>query len=496
MNRRVDVAVIGAGHAGLNAIKEIRKVTENYVLINGGQLGTTCARIGCMPSKVALHLAETHNNRAHGSKIGIEGGEDIQVDTAQTMERIRELRDLFVDLILANTTDDMGDKLIEGYAELVDPHTIRVGHQTIHTGATVIATGARSFIPPEWHPFEDGLLTVETLFDQETLPESIAVLGLGPMGIELAQALHGLGVRVVGVEQGDTIARIDDPIVNKMAIEIMVRDFPLWLGAGVYIERQGDGFRVRSGERETEVEKLLVAVGRHPNLSGLGLERLGVTTDRQGVPEYHPHTMQVGHLPIYIAGDAVGGLSTLQRAADQGRIAGYNAVRGNATAFKPKTNMSIVFCSPNVASVGARWSDLDQEAIAVGQVRFGPVGRAVITGRNRGILRLYADKGSGHILGAAMVGAECEHLAHLVAWAVETGMTVTEALRMPYYHPVYEEAIQDALYDLDRHLNGTGSSMVQFERLDPVAPAGGHGPRLLAPLHSVRAWGQRYFLGR
>ncbi|HSQ08272.1 MAG TPA: FAD-dependent oxidoreductase, partial [Chromatiaceae bacterium] len=82
MNRRVDVAVIGAGHAGLNAIKEIRKVTGHYVLINGGQLGTTCARIGCMPSKVALHLAETHNNRAHGFKVGIEGGEDIRVDTA------------------------------------------------------------------------------------------------------------------------------------------------------------------------------------------------------------------------------------------------------------------------------------------------------------------------------------------------------------------------------------------------------------------------------
>ncbi|MGB7550003.1 MAG: FAD-dependent oxidoreductase, partial [Chromatiaceae bacterium] len=231
MNRQVDVAVIGAGHAGLNAIKEIRKVTENYVLINGGQLGTTCARIGCMPSKVALHLAATHNTRAHGPGLGIEDGEGIRVDTAQTMERIRDLRDMFVDLILANTTDDMGDKLIEGYAELVDPHTIRVGHQTIHTGATVIATGARTFVPPEWLPFEDGLLTIETLFDQESLPESIAVLGLGPMGIELAQALHGLGVRVVGVQRGDTIARINDPIVNKMAIEIMARDFPLWLGA-------------------------------------------------------------------------------------------------------------------------------------------------------------------------------------------------------------------------------------------------------------------------
>ena len=280
-----------------------------------------------------------------------------------------------------------------------------------------------------------------------------------------------------------------------MAIEIMARGFPLWLGADVRVDRQGDGFRVSSGERETQVDKLLVAVGRHPNLRGMGLERLGVTTNHQGVPEHHPHTMQVGSLPIYIAGDAGGGLSTLQRAADQGRIAGHNAARGGATAFKPKTNMSIVFCNPNVASVGASWSDLDPEATAVGQVRFGPVGRAVIAGRNRGVLRLYADKQSGQILGAAMVGAECEHLAHLVAWAVEAGMTVTEALRMPYYHPVYEEAIQDALYDLDRHLNGTDSSMVQFKRLEPVAAVGVHGRRFLAPLHSVRAWGRRNFLG-
>ena len=495
MKRQVDVAVIGAGHAGLNAIKEVRKVTENYVLINGGQLGTTCARIGCMPSKVALHLGETRSNGAHWSRAWHRGWGDHQGRHCQ------------------------GHGAYPGLARSVrrsDPrqHHGRHGRQT-HRRLTAelvdrVPSGSETDHPHWSHGDSDRGVLVHTagvarlrgrhpncrdLIRAGTLPESIAVLGLGPMGIELAQALHGLGVRVVGVERGDIIARIDDPVVNSMAIEIMARGFPLWLGADVRVDRQGDGFRVSSGERETQVDKLLVAVGRHPNLRGMGLERLGVTTNHQGVPEHHPHTMQVGSLPIYIAGDAGGGLSTLQRAADQGRIAGHNAARGGATAFKPKTNMSIVFCNPNVASVGASWSDLDPEATAVGQVRFGPVGRAVIAGRNRGVLRLYADKRSGQILGAAMVGAECEHLAHLVAWAVEAGMTVTEALRMPYYHPVYEEAIQDALYDLDRHLNGTDSSMVQFKRLGPVAAVGVHGRRFLAPLHSVRAWGRRNFLG-
>jgi dihydrolipoamide dehydrogenase len=473
MKRHVDVAVIGAGHAGLNAIKEIRKVTDNYVLINGGQLGTTCARFGCMPSKVTLHVAETFSNRAHHEKFGIKGAEHIRIDIAEAMEHIRDLRDMFVDLILANTTDDMGDALIEGYAQFLDAHTLQVGDRIIHTKATVIATGAHSFVPPEWRGFDDRILTVETLFDQETLPESIAVLGLGPVGLELAQALHRLGIQVIAIDQGDRIARITDPIVNKAAIDIIAKDFPLWLGSEVSIERHGDRFRVNAGSQETEVEKLFVAVGRRPNLAGLGLERLGVKTDQHGVPLYNPFTMQLYPLHVYIAGDAAGGLATLQRATDQGRIAGYNAARGTAREFKPKTHMSIVFSDPNIVSVGSLWPELDKDTSIVGEVRFGPVGRAVITGRNRGLLRIYAERVSGRILGAAMVGAHCEHLAHLLAWAVEKQMTVSEALRMPYYHPVFEEAIQDALYELDRQLHGREALLGQLDRaMQPVLAMG------------------------
>jgi dihydrolipoamide dehydrogenase len=142
-----------------------------------------------MPSKVTLHVAETFNSRAHHHKFGIKGGEHIRIDVAEAMERIWDLRDMFVDLILANTTDDMGDALIEGYAHFIDSRTLAVDDQIIHTKATVIATGAHSFVPPEWRDFHDGILTLETLFDQETLPQSIAVLGLGPVGLELAQAL-------------------------------------------------------------------------------------------------------------------------------------------------------------------------------------------------------------------------------------------------------------------------------------------------------------------
>ena len=450
MNRSVDVAVIGAGHAGLNAIKEIRKVTDNYVLINGGDLGTTCARIGCMPSKVAVHLAEAYQLRNRFERIGIQGAEHLQLDHAAALEHVRDLRDTFVDLVLANTTDEMKEhELIKGYAEFISPNVIRIGNQTIHAHATIIATGARSCVPSQWQErFGDGILTVENLFEQERLPKSVAVLGLGPIGIEMGQALRRLGVEVTGVEQGTTISRIQDPAVNQEAIRILEREFPLWLGEKAEIEREGDGFRVRSGDREVLVEKLFVATGRRPNLDRMNIKRLGASLDEQGVPHHDPETLQVGRLPIYLAGDATGGIANLQRAADQGRIAGYNAARGFAERFNQKTPMAIVFCEPNIACVGAEWSNLDESRTAVAQIRFGPVGRALIMGQNRGILRVYADKQSGRLLGAAMIGPRCEHLAHLIAWAVESQMTTQQALQMPFYHPVIEEALQDALHAL------------------------------------------------
>jgi dihydrolipoamide dehydrogenase len=362
--------------------------------------------------------------------------------------------------------------LIRGYAEFVDARTLRVGSQIVRTRATVIATGARSFVPPEWRVWGDGILTAESLFQQESLPRSVAVLGLGAIGIEFAQVFHRLGVTVIGIEKGARVAGIDDPAVNATTVDIIGRDIPLWLGADVSIDRRDGSFQLRAGGREAQVEKLFVAVGRRPNVYGLSFNRLGIETNELGVPGYNPRTMQVGRLPIYIAGDATGAPATLQRAADGGRIAGYNAARGSAAEFKPKTDMSIVFCDPNVASVGARWSELDPDATAVGEADFKPLGRAVIAGRNRGALRIYATREGGQILGAAMVGPRCEHLAHPIAWAVEMGMTVTEALRMPYYHPVFEEAIQEALQHLHGQLHGADSPMPQFRGLgNPVAPA-------------------------
>jgi dihydrolipoamide dehydrogenase len=454
MKESVQVAIIGAGHAGLNAIKEVRKVTDSWVLIDAGPLGTTCARVGCMPSKVALHLADSlHGGRQLG-RYGVDGAERLSLEPSAALEQVRDLRDTFVDLVLANTTDDMDPShLIEGYAEFIDARTLRVGDREIEARAVIVATGARSVVPPEWQPeLGNGVLTVDNLFEQERLPASMAVIGLGPIGLEIGQVLHRLGVQVTGIDHGAHIARIQDPALNRAAVDILSREFPLWLGEEPEITRDGERFRVRAGEREVTVDKLFLAQGRRPSLAGLGTDRLGVPVDDRQVPRHDPATLRVGRTGVYLAGDATGGIANLQRAAEQGRIAGWNATHRRKRRCPPRTPMSILFTEPNIACVGRHWDELDPKRTAVAEQRFGPVGRALIMGRNRGLLRLYADRRGGRLLGAAMIGPRCEHLAHLLAWAIESRMTVERALEMPFYHPVIEEALQDALLELRKAL--------------------------------------------
>lgn len=193
---------------------------------------------------------------------------------------------------------------------------------------------------------------------------------------------------------------------------------------------------MKAGKHNVAVERLLVAVGRIANVPE-GLTEF-CDIDERGVPVFDPKTLRVGNLPIFIAGDATGDRMMLQDAAEEGRVAGTNATRETPLPFGRKVQMAIVFSDPNIAQVGARLDEVPDAVI--GHQRFGPVGRALIMGRNRGHIRLCAQRGSRRLLGASMVGPRVEHLAHLVAWSVQQGHTVHQIQRMPFYHPVIEEA--------------------------------------------------------
>jgi dihydrolipoamide dehydrogenase len=175
--------------------------------------------------------------------------------------------------------------------------------------------------------------------------------------------------------------------------------------------------------------------------------------------------MQSGELPVFFAGDVTGAHPLLHEAGDDGRIAGINAASDSIQRFRRKTPLAITFCDPNIATVGKRWSELDQDETAVGEIKLAPVGRAMIMSKNRGIIRVYANRRDGTLLGASLFCVKGENLAHLLAWSIQQGLTVFDLLRMPYYHPVIEEALQAALRSLAAKIENQPAGVVDIEPL-------------------------------
>jgi len=464
MTREVDVAILGAGSAGLFALSQVRRVTDNYVLIDGGELGTTCARVGCMPSKVLIQVAEDFHRKSLFEREGIEGADGLSVDIPASMEHVQDLRDIFVDKTLGVTDNLDQAHLIDGYAKFVTDDTIEVNGEQIKAKSIIIATGSSPIVPSAWQDFAEDVVTTDEFFELEDLPASAAVIGMGSIGLELGQAMHRLGVKVTGVDQLTTVARLQDDMVKDMAVSVIGKEFPIWLGVPATLEKVAAGIQVTAGENRTVVDKVLASLGRKPNLDNLNLEATQIKLDENGIPLYDPLTMQVGDLPIFIAGDVNADRPILHEAGHEGRVAGYNAVHQPVERFKRKVPLAITFCDPNIAIAGAQLSELNLDQVAIGEMQFAPVGRALIIGKNRGLLRIYVRKSDGLLLGASMCCVKAEHLAHLIAWSIQNGLTVFDMLKMPFYHPVIEEALQAALYNVLAQLDSK-HDLVELERI-------------------------------
>ena len=466
MEKQVEVAIIGAGTAGLNVMGRVRRAGKSFVMINGGHTGTTCARVGCMPSKALIQVADDYYRRKMFPRFGIDGSEALKPDLPEVMEYVREIRDTLVDRVLGGSIDTLDDEtFIDGYAEFIDANTLKVNDMTVTAENIVIATGSTPIIPDAWQAFGDRIITTDTFFEEETLPQNVAVIGLGVIGLELGQAMARLGVKVTGVDMTEILSGLSDPDINQQAKDILGREFDLWQGAPAELEEADGKIRVRAGENEIVVDKVLAAMGRRPNLDKLKLENLGVALDAQGVPEYDRTTQRIGDLNVYIIGDADNEKPILHEAADDGKIAAFNILAGESVPFKRKTPLAITFTDPNIIQVGACWKDLDQDNLVVGQIPMGPVGRALTKAKNRGLLKIYAEKHSGKLLGGAMIGVCGENIAHLLAWSVQQEKTVVDLLRMPFYHPVMEEALQGALRNALGKLEMDLPSHVEMERL-------------------------------
>ncbi|MEL6340723.1 MAG: dihydrolipoyl dehydrogenase [Myxococcota bacterium] len=459
MQYDVDVAILGAGTSGMSAYREARKYTDRLVLIDGGKLGTTCARVGCMPSKLLIAAANANHNARAVGRFGIQPGR-AEVDGSAVLSRLRAERDRFVGFVEDAIDGFDPAHLIRQHASFEDDHSLRLASgEQLSAKTIVIATGSRPSIPESLEVAGDRLITNEDVFEWQDLPESVAVLGAGVIGLELGQALHRLGVRVRLFGRGDQVGPITDPKVREYASECFASEYSVHWNAQTSVDRRGEkilvSWRDVDGRGEESFDYLLAATGRRPNLDGIGLERTSLWGSPPERLDIDPLSGRVGNSHIFIAGDATSELQLLHEAADEGRLAGENAARYPETYRRARrVELAIVFSEPQIALAGRSYRELTESGVRfeTGSVNFDAQGRARVMGEDRGILRVYGEVDTGRLLGAEMIGPSAEHLGHLLAWSIEAGEHVSDVLRKPFYHPVLEEGVRTALRKLSHAL--------------------------------------------
>ena len=458
--RKVDVAVIGAGSAGLPAYRAARMHTEKVVLIEGGVYGTTCARVGCMPSKLLIAAAEAAHSIETASKFGVYSSKPT-INGHDVMKRVRSERDRFVGFVLESVENIDQNHHFRGHAQFIDNHTIQVEDKIIEAKSVVISTGSSPKLMSMFNGLGDRLVVNDDIFDWDTLPESVAVFGPGVIGLELGQALHRLGVRIRIFGLSGSLKPLSDMGIKSYAENLFKDEFPLDTKAnilGLVLENEQVKISFvdpKNGEEKEELfDFLLAATGRSPNVNDLGLENTKLELDSLGVPLYNSSTMQCGNSSIFIAGDVNNDLPILHEAADEGKIAGDNAARfPDIKSGLRRSPVTVVFCDPQIAIVGESWSELEgNENVVTGKVSFEGQGRSRIILKNKGLMHVYADQNSGLFLGSEFIGPHAEHLAHLMSWAHQQKMTIQQLLEMPFYHPVIEEGLRTALRDAESNL--------------------------------------------
>ncbi len=444
-----DVAVIGAGTAGIAAHRAATAAGARSVLIERGPGGTTCARVGCMPSKLLIAAGAAAHAARTADLFGIRVPE-VAVDGPAVLRRLRAERDRFVGSVLDGLDDLPDGERLDGTARFEDDRTLLVDDATrIRFRAAVIATGSSPIVPGPLRGLGALVLTTDILFEIPDLPASLAVLGAGAVGIEIAQAMARLGVAVTVIDAGDTVAGLTEPDLAGQAAAIFGAELDLHLGAELRkAVPEGDGVCLhwtdRAGrERTTRAARVLAAAGRSPNLEALRLEATGLCLEPEGLPAFDRRSLVCAGAPILIAGDVDGWRPVLHEASRQGGIAGANAAAlaaGRPVATpEPWTRLAMVFTHPQAAVIGAPYDPEDDRRI-VGALDFSDQGRARVEGLNRGGMRIWADR-SGRLLGGEMLGPAVEHLAHLLTYAVADEKTAQAVHDRPVYHPTVEEGL-------------------------------------------------------
>ena len=435
-----DLIVIGGGAAGLAAVRTGLWAGADVALVTDGPIGGDCTFTGCVPSKTLIAAA------AAGLGFG------------EAMDRIRAVVEHIAATESAEVWRRQGVTVLEGRARLMTHDTVAVDDRRVTAPRIVIATGSRPAIPPIEGLADLGglageaVLTTDTLFELESRPASLGIVGGGPTGCELAQALARLGVEVCLFEAADRVLPTEEAEASAIVAAALATDgVKVQTSAPIVGAAQGgSGVTVRAGSQSVAVERLLLAAARAPAADDLGLAELKVKLDRRGwvVTDARLATSIKG---VYAAGDVTGRTALTHAADEMGRLAAANALgRGPRGRFREEWIPQVIFTNPEVARVGA----VEAEAPSRSRVAYLPlaeVDRAVVAGRTDGFVKVIAGPrpavrwlGGGRVIGATVVAPRAGEMIAEVALAMRTRAFAGRLAQTAHAYPTWSHGIQKA----------------------------------------------------
>lgn len=442
MTASYDLVVIGGGAGGLVAAREARHRGASTVIVQDGPVGGDCTFTGCIPSKTLLAAA------ASG------------VDFDDAMRRVHAAVSKVAAAESAEALSAEGIDVIDGFATFTSPTSIAVGGRTIRSNRFIVATGARPAVPAIPGLRELSPLTNEVLFDLPRQPDSMIVLGGGPIGCEMAQAFARLGTTVTLVEGLDRLLPREEPEASAVVAEALVDDgVDVRTGAALeQVERRDDSQICAHLDDGTSIRaaELLVAVGRVPSGQGVGLEEIGVVVDERGAVVVDD-TMATAVDGIWAVGDVTGGHQFTHAAGRMGWVAVSNALSRRArlrrVRFDSSTMPWATFTSPEVGRVGLTEAEAAERypKALVAHLPLDRVDRAIAAGAERGFVTLIAAPrravghlGGGRLVGATVVAPTGGELIHEAALAMQTNMFVGRLAQTVHAYPTWSMAIQQA----------------------------------------------------
>jgi pyruvate/2-oxoglutarate dehydrogenase complex dihydrolipoamide dehydrogenase (E3) component len=446
MNRR-DLIIVGGGAGGLVVASVAAQLGLKVTLIEKAEtLGGDCLHYGCVPSKTLIHTARVAALMRRGDDFGLPAIEPA-VDLGKVADHVQAVIDHIQQHDDPERFRGYGCEVLLGEpAEYVSPNELRVGTRTIGAQRFVIATGSRPAVPPIPGLEAAGYLTNLDLFSLRQLPQSLIVLGGGPIGLEMGQAFARLGSRVTIVERLPHLLPQEDPELADALGSCLAAE-------GIDIRVSTSAERVsRAGERrivecggglKLEAEAILVAVGRRPNTEGLGLKAAGVAFDAKGIRV--DRRLRTSQKHIYAAGDVCGPYPFTHMAEYQAGIVISNAV----FRFPRKTDYRVVpwvtFTDPELARVGLTESQARAEGIEPTVLRFAfkDIDRAVTEVESSGFIKLIGHKGK--ILGASLLGPHAGELIHEIVLAMKTGASLSDISATIHAYPTLAQVHRRAV---------------------------------------------------